>query len=506
MIKTSHLSLLAIFCTPLILLSSAAFPAELPAALADPIPEPIPASDVTVALQNFVRLPETQDSAAPPQTNNAYARIQYLQPLPDGSGRLAINDLRGLLYLFDPATSSLVTYLDVREQGGEPGVGFDDSMFPNETGLAGVAFHPDFGNPGTPGYGRFYTAYSARAGSGSADYLEDPQNNHDSIIREWTAVDPAADSFQGSSREILRVGQFAQNHNIGTLAFNPAAPSGSTDFGLLYASFGDGGAANDPNENGQDLSTPLASIIRIDPLGGDGAAAYGIPPDNPFVTVAGAAPEIWAYGLRHPQHFSFARDGSLYIADIGQSQIEEVNVGVAGANYGWRIREGTFATAFEPAYLGSVRPGPVYPLPAEVSVEASTVALSGTTGLVPAETTAITYPVLQYDHTPSNAISSVFLYEGAGIPALRNRLVLSDMVTGRIYYADSTGLQPGRPAALAELQVVIDGTVTNIADALGFANTYAQGNRADARLGVDEEGELYLLTKGDGWVRKLVAP
>lgn len=478
-----HALLLAVTCSVLVQsVPQRVLSAEIPAVLEDPIPQAILAGEVVVALADFIRLPQATDSAQPPQTNQAYARIQYLQPLPDGSGRLVVNDLRGLLYLADARDGALSVYLDLREQN----VGFDDSMFPNETGLAGVAFHPDFGNPGTAGYGRFYTAFSAGADTGIATYLDDPDNNHESVIREWTAMDAGADRFTGSSRELLRVGQFAQNHNIGTLAFNPAASTGDADFGLLYASFGDGGGANDPNQNGQDLSSPLSSIIRIDPLGGGEGRAYGIPGDNPFIGQQGAAPEIWAYGLRHPQHFSFDRDGTLYIADIGQSQIEEVNRGVPGANYGWRIREGTFATAFDPAYLGSVRPGPVYPKPADA--------------------TPIEYPVLQYDHAGSSAISSVFVYRGAGIPALQGKLVIADMVTGKLFYADGAGLQPGNPARLWEIQVSDEGRLIAIAEAIGMANTYAQGKRADIRLGLDAAGELYLLSKGDGWIRRLVAP
>jgi len=453
-----------------------------PAPLDDPLPGNIGFGDIVVVAEPFAALPQTGDSATPPQTNQAYARIQYLQPLPDGSGRLVVNDLRGVLYLIHGENREVVEFLDLRTRN----VDFDDSMFPNETGLAGVAFHPDYTTKGAPGFGKFYTAYSASSDSGVADYLEDPDNNHESVIREWTTDDPSADVFSGTSRELLRVGQFAQNHNIGTLAFNPAAQPGQPDYGLLYASFGDGGAANDPNENGQDLSNPLSSIIRIDPLGSGAERAYSIPRNNPFVNQPGAAPEIWAYGLRHPQHFSFDQDGTMYIADIGQAQVEEINIGMPGANYGWRIREGTFATAFEPIFAGGVRPNPVYQRPPD--------------------TAEFTYPIAQFDHDEGNAVSSIFAYRGTAIPALTGKLVFSDMVSGRIFYTDTAGLQPGSSAPIQELQVQVDGQVQNLASALGYPNTYSAGNRAGLRLGVDEDGGLYLLTKGDGWIRKLVTP
>ena len=170
--------------------------------------------------------------------------------------------------------------------------------------------------------------------------------SHESVIREWTADDPQANVFSGTSREVFRIGQFAPNHNIGTIAFNPTAEPGSAEYGLLYASLGDAGAAHDPRDYGQSLSEPHGAIIRIDPLAGDGTRGYGVPADNPFVGQAGVAPEIWAYGLRHAQQFSWDTDGRMFMGDIGQNSVEEVNLGIRGANYGWRLREGMFATGF----------------------------------------------------------------------------------------------------------------------------------------------------------------
>ena len=448
-----------------------------PEALADPIPARIEKGEIAVALEDFARLPRLPDSAAPPRTTDAHARIQYLNPLPDGSRRLAIHDLRGVLYLLNENGGEAEALLDLRERD----VGFDDSVFPNENGLLGVAFHPDFGCSGSPGFGKFYTAYSATSASGVADYLEEDSGNHESVIREWTMDNPSASIFSGESREIFRIGQFAENHNIGNLAFNPAAAPGDSEYGMLYASLGDGGGANDPGEYGQSTSEPLSSIIRIDPLGGDDAA-YGIPPDNPFVGEPGFAPEIWAFGLRHPQHFSFDLDGTLYINDIGQTQIEEVNIGVPGANYGWRPREGTYATAFG---IGGVRPNPVYPRPQDQR--------------------AFAYPVAQYDHDEGRAISSGYVYRGAAIPELHGKYVFADLVNGRVFYIETGGLQAGAPAEVLELRVYIEGRERNIGEAFGHPNTYSRGKRADLRLGIDSRGELYALTKGDGWVRKFVA-
>lgn len=447
------------------------------APLSDPIPEKIQPSGLVLAAEEFVRVPRTADSSEGGQTNAAYARIQFLTPLGDGTGRLALNDLRGPLYLTDERGSDPVVFIDIRAQD----VGFDDSMFPNETGLVSVAFHPQFGQSGAPGFGKFYTAYSATSGSGTADYLDDDAESHDSVIREWTASDPTANVFSGSSREVFRIGQFAPNHNIGMIAFNPHAAAGSSDYGMLYACLGDGGMAHDPRDHGQDLAVPQGAIIRIDPLGTDATRRYGIPANNPFVGTAGAAPEIWASGLRHPQHFSWDADGRMFIGDIGQNQVEEVNLGRAGANYGWRLREGTFASGFA---VGR-GPGPVYALPDSDDED-------------------FTYPVAQYDHDEGNAIGGGFLYRGQAIPELQGKYVFADFPRGRLFVIDTDALSPGQPVEITEIAVMFGGETRAVADAAGFPNTYGPGNRADLRLGTDSTGELYMLTKSDGWVRKLV--
>ncbi len=417
-----------------------------------------------------MRVPKTEDSSSN-FTNAAHARIQYIQPFGNTFGTLIINDTRGVLYLTNDQGVEPVVYMDLREED----VGFDDSMFPNEMGLAGVAFHPEFTSIGKPGFGKFYTAYSATSDSGIATYLEDDSASHESVIREWTAFNPRGRTFEGTSREIFRVGQFAPNHNIGTIAFNPLAEVGSEDYGVLYASLGDGGAANDPRDYGQNLAEPLSTIVRIKPMDSSGDRPYGIPADNPFLDQPGVAPEIWVYGLRHAQHFSWDSQGRMFISDIGQNQIEEVNLGRAGANYGWRLREGTFRTAFA---IDGGEPGLVYP---------------------DAPDTSLTPPIAQYDHDEGHAISSAFVYEGNAIQALRGKLLFADLVNGRIFYTDAADF-----SGINELRLSFDGEEKTLAEVAGYANTYIEGQRVDLRLGQDALGELYLVTKGDGWIRKLV--
>lgn len=459
-----------------------------PIPLANPIPGQIAKGDIVVSAIEFVRAPKTMDPhqrptiqvgiGIPLPSSAAHARLQYMLPVRDGSDRLMVSDLRGILYVTNSAGAPLHTYLDLREAAPD----LADGVFPNEAGLLGFAFHPDFGTTDAPGYGKFYTGYSATADSGTAAYLEDNATSHKSVVREWTAADPTANSFKGTSREVLRVGQWAQSHNIGTLAFNPAAARYSSDYGMLYVSMGDGGSAYDPNDYGQSLAEPLGAILRIDPLGGDDQRGYAIPKDNPFVGKTGIAEEIWAYGLRHPQQFSFDTDGRMFINDIGQNHVEEVNIGVAGANYGWHVREGNFATGF--------------------GVD---IGISGFVFQRPSAADSFVDPVAQYDHDEGNAIGSGFVYRGSNIPELQGKYVAADIVRGRLFYFEVDDLTPGDPAELTELRVSINGEERELLEAVGYPNTYAPGsNRVDLRLGIDAAGELYLLTKGDGWIRKLV--
>ena len=199
-----------------------------------------------------------------------------------------------------------------------------------------------------------------------------------------------------------------------------------------------------------------------------------------------ALDEIWAYGLRHPQHYSWDSDGRMFILDIGQDQIEEVNIGTAGGNYGWRLREGTFATAY--GVTTSDRPGGVYQ--------------RGT------DSRTYVYPVAQYDHDEGFAIGSGFVYRGRDIAALVGKFVFTDLVRGRLFYIDTDALTAGSPTTIYEIPVTVDGTGQSLVDAAGFTNTNSShlphNRRVDLRVSVDGRGEMYLLSKGDGWIRRLV--
>jgi glucose/arabinose dehydrogenase len=186
-----------------------------------------------------------------------------------------------------------------------------------ERGLLGLAFHPQYASNG-----RFYVNYTDRAG--------------DTHISEFRASPPSADAVDpATERELLFVRQPFANHNGGGLAFG--------NDGFLYASLGDGGSGGDPQGNGQNLSTPLGKLLRMDV---DRGSPFAVPSDNPFVARAGAFPAIWAYGLRNPWRFAFDREtGDLYIADVGQNAVEEVDFAAVprrgGENYGWNTMEGS---------------------------------------------------------------------------------------------------------------------------------------------------------------------
>ena len=184
----------------------------------------------------------------------------------------------------------------------------------NEEGLLSVAFHPDFAENNQVYC--YYTAIKPRR-----------------AVLSRFAMDEAREKILPESEEvILEVDQPYWNHNGGTVLFGPD--------GMLYLAIGDGGAANDPHGYGQDLTTLLSKVIRID-VGGSGKIPYTIPSDNPFVDVANARPEIWAYGLRNIWRMSFDRkNGDLWAGDVGQNKWEEIDLVVKGGNYGWNKREG----------------------------------------------------------------------------------------------------------------------------------------------------------------------
>lgn len=266
----------------------------------------------------------------------------------DGSDRLFIADQRGKIQIIKNGSVLGTPFLDLESELVSHGGGYD------ERGLLGLAFHPNYGSSGQPGEGKFYVYYSADSPN-EPGTAQDPVD-HRSIVAEYTVSGDPDVANEMSGRIVLTFDQPQFNHNGGDLAFGP-------EDGLLYISTGDGGGSND-NEaghtggnsgkpsgglgNAQDRTNLLGKILRIDPLGNDGPGGeYGIPVSNPFVGEGGGVrEEIFAYGLRNPWRMSFDEGtggtNRLFVADVGQGDVEEIDMVMAGDNLGWRNREGSF--------------------------------------------------------------------------------------------------------------------------------------------------------------------
>ncbi len=255
-----------------------------------------------------------------------------------------------------------------------------------EQGLLGLAFHPDYARNG-----RFYVDYTNRAG--------------DTRVVEYRRVS-ATRADPSSARVLLGVDQPFANHNGGALAFGPDR--------MLYVALGDGGSGDDPHNNAQNLNSLLGKLLRIDVDGSGGGRPYGIPAGNPFAN-GGGRPEIYAYGLRNPWRFSFDRArGDLWIGDVGQGSVEEIDYRAAdtgaGTNFGWRAFEG------RSVHIGGAQ------------------ALEG-----PARQTP---PVAQYTHAQGCSVTGGYVYRGTKVPALQGRYVYADFCSGTVW-SMRAGPNPG---------------------------------------------------------------
>ncbi|MGE3931692.1 MAG: sorbosone dehydrogenase family protein [Rhodospirillaceae bacterium] len=428
----------------------------------DPIPQRIAPSGRAAELVDVVRIPPS--SPDPPR-----ARLDFLTHAGDGSGRLFVVDMRGRIYVFRPGMSRPAVFLDLAVARGDRFL--DDSR---EKGAKTIAFHPDYARRGAPGEGRFYTVSSERPDPALPALGEAlmAKVNHVDVVAEWR-VDPAAPdrADPSSRRELLRVAFPNFGHNVGQLAFDPTLRPGDAGYGMLYVGVGDG-TFPPSGSRAQDLSAPLGKILRIDPRAA-GSRAYAIPPDNPFAAQGGALGEVWAYGLRNPQRFGWdvGHSGAMLIADIGEDNVEEIDLGRAGANYGWPLREGRFV-------LDRANPETLYPLPADDARH----------GFV--------YPLAQYDHDEGRSIVGGYVYRGARVPDLAGEYVFGDLFGGRVFHATAADLIAGRDPRIGELTLLRDGRAVTLLSLMGDAP------RADLRFGIGEDGEVYVLTKYDGMVRR----
>lgn len=337
----------------------------------------------------------------------------------DGSDRIFVAEQEGTIKVFenDQEVEEADVFLDIEDR-----VVYKDNQ--NEEGLLGFAFHPQFADNG-----QFFVYYT----TASAD--------HTSVISRFTvSKDDPNKADPKSEEEVMRIPQPFWNHNGGTIVFGPD--------GYLYVGLGDGGSGNDPNGNGQNLTTLLGSILRIDVDNPEGGKGYGIPKDNPFIdheVVVGrrgekkpARPEIYAYGLRNVWRMSFDRKtGTLWAADVGQNLWEEINIIVNGGNYGWNVREA--AHWFRPDGNDVNR-------------------------------TDLIDPVWEYHHSIGKSITGGTVYRGPAVPELVGKYVYADYVTGLLWALQEENGQP-------------------------VANFSLKGNKHPVMsFGEDEAGELYFTT------------
>lgn len=358
---------------------------------------------------------------------------------PGDLSRLFVVEQSGLLRILQNGTLLPGAALDISSRVSPP---LNPSSTFDERGLLGLAFHPQFNNPASPGYRTLYTYNSESIPTGTSPTYVAPNGatqNYKNVINEWkisvadpNVVDPA------SRREVISFGKNAGNHNGGTIAFGPD--------GYLYLGLGDGGNADDrgashiePGGNAQSPLTPLGKMLRIDPLlpsltsGADpisSSGQYRIPATNPAYD-AGQVPEIYAVGFRNPYRFAFDRlSGDLILADVGQNNIEEINRVTIGGNYGWAIKEGEFLFDRGPPSSIGAPPGNRSPGSPAGLIDP----ISGPLGS------------LQYDHGDGISITGGFVYRGSAIPELYGKYVFGDLalrgtptrVDGRLFYADLT--------------------------------------------------------------------
>jgi hypothetical protein len=520
------------------------------------------------------------DHAYPPPIDykGMLARVNTLRSEPAdaplAASRLFVADMNGNLYILDKATKKFTPYITF------------PLIFPKYatdrygSGVSAIVFDPNYAKNG-----RFYTVHVEDPSKPGSDQ---PTNAHtpnlkldgykttpivnpptgdvmnESVLIEWTDTNLKNSTFEGTAREILRVGFNTAIHPMGDLLFNPLAKPGSADFGNLYVSIGDGGSGETPGPTQttpQSLSALQGKILRITPdldlrpkdkLSENGR--YRIPTTgadaNPFLSVPGARGEIFAYGFRNPHRMNWdAETNTLLADDIGLHSWEEVNIVTRGGNFGYSQREGNeLLIVTGPGKTASQASPPVaFPQSDLLSVPGIETSVSPI------------YPVAVYSHQEGDAIGSGFVYRGKKMPQMVGKYIFTDMTTGRLFYTDlaemiATHRERGKQATIHEIQVMYkspydasektpvkrrlydivaetyahkDGMVDPAAHKGAMpggtpmvggwrGNTYLDpkadpygvpylGGRADVRLSMDGDGELYALSKTDGMIRILAA-
>lgn len=408
------------------------------------------------------------------------------------------------------------------------------------SGLRGFAPHPDFIHNGI-----LYTVH-LEIGSGERATHGDLESDIQSVIGEWH-INKSGDA--PTFRSVLRVGYKATDHIGGQIGFNPTAKPGDADYGMLYATFGDGGGECSYSEKcinqfgkGQDFSSIQAGIIRINPLQ-KGNLPYSIPTDNPYIGKHDAENripnELFAKGFRNPATLMFdLQTGRIFTGDISQNSIEEINLVERGKNYGWGTREGTWLYTDLTDSDNSLR---YIPLGngTDVSAKSTTYYGKDSSGKeivfnkINRQTDGFTSPVLQFTHAENGGIAAVVtgtVYRGTDVPALKGLFLFSSLSHDKIYYAkESELINNESPAAIFELKLLdeksqptaLGAVISN--DAVVSKNNVAASttsetegdelskvggmsidtDRANIRFGQDGHGKMYIVSKHNNVIYQL---
>jgi glucose/arabinose dehydrogenase len=324
----------------------------------------------------------------------------FLTHAGDGSGQLFVVEQGGAIRVIDRGRLVSTPFLDIRDRVWTKG---------NEQGLLGLAFHPDH-----KANGRFFVNYNRREDGAT-------------VVAEYRRQGHSLQAARDHERVVMVVPQPYLNHNGGMIAFGPD--------GLLYIGRGDGGSKGDPQNRAQNPEEWLGKILRIDV---DRGRPYAIPRDNPYAA-GGGRPEIFALGIRNPWRFSFDREtGQLWLADVGQYKWEEIDLVVAGGNYGWRIMEGAHCYNPEEGCLAE--------------------------GLV--------FPIAEYGHEQGRcSITGGYVYRGTAVPTVKGMYLFGDYCSGELF-----ALSPSAERTSATAPRVLVQTRSRISS-----------------FGEDEAGELYLV-------------
>ena len=375
-------------------LIAACSPSASPSASPAASTVPTPASTTVAGSAAASPAPSTASGAFDPSgftVDVAVAVSGFDSPLDvtnagDGSGRLFVVEQAGRIRLVKGGALVERPFLDITGRIASGG----------ERGLLGLAFHPDY--PKDP---RFFVNYTDRDGN--------------TVVSQFTVSGADPDlGVPGSEVVLMHIAQPFENHNGGAVVFGPD--------GMLYIATGDGGSGGDPQGNGQRLDTHLGKILRIDVNVAPGSSiAYQVPADNPFVTTAGAKPEIWFYGLRNPWRIRFDREtGDLWIGDVGQNAWEEIDVaraGQKGLDYGWNIMEATHC--FNPS--------------------------SG------CDQTGLTLPVAEYDHDLGCAVIGGVVVRDPSQGRLNGGYLFGDACSDNLWLMDPAGDQLRKAALVAKM-------------------------------------------------------